>query len=178
MGVDPEAPDAPGYHRVKLEKEELPQALGAVIACTSLHHVADPSHVLSKMASALSGDGVVIVVEWRWEDFDESTARWCFDRLGPPEPAGWLHRRRDEWSGSLQTWGDYLRGWAAQEGLHTGASLLRELDRRFDRRMFKYGPYFFPELAHTTESDEQAAIDRGEIQACRIHYVGQLPVTT
>jgi hypothetical protein len=36
----------------------------------------------------------------------------------------------------------------------------------------EHGPYFFPDLAHTTAADEQAAIDAGEIQATRIDWVG------
>jgi SAM-dependent methyltransferase len=36
-----------------------------------------------------------------------------------------------------------------------------------------YRPYFFPELAGISESDEQAAIDGGPIQANRIQYVGR-----
>jgi hypothetical protein len=27
--------------------------------------------------------GVLVVVEWAWERFDEATARWCFARLTP-----------------------------------------------------------------------------------------------
>jgi len=34
------------------------------------------------------------------------------------------------------------------------------------------GPYFFPDLACTTEADEQAAIDGGHIRPTRIDYVG------
>ena len=35
-----------------------------------------------------------------------------------------------------------------------------------------YGPYFFTDLAGTSEADEQAAIDTGLIQANRIQYAG------
>ena len=49
---------------------------------------------------------------------------------------------------------------------------MRELDRRFDRTLCDYGPYFFADLAGIAEGDEQAAIDAGEIRATRIRYVG------
>jgi len=47
------------------------------------------------------------------------------------------------------------------------------LDARFDSQLATYGPYFFPDLAGTSEADEQAAIDSGLIQANRIQYVGR-----
>lgn len=37
-----------------------------------------------------------------------------------------------------------------------------------------FGPYFFADLADTAESQEQAAIDAGQIQATGIRYVGRL----
>src|SRR5215470_4695930 len=40
-GVDPEAPEGPWYHRVEFERHELASPAAAVVACTSLHHVAD-----------------------------------------------------------------------------------------------------------------------------------------
>ena len=44
----------------------------------------------------------------------------------------------------------------------------------FERRYLARGPYFFPDLAGTSEEDEQAAIDAGRIRATRIDYVGAL----
>ena len=41
-GVDPEAPQGPWYHQVEFERYEPPSgAAHAVVACTSLHHVAE-----------------------------------------------------------------------------------------------------------------------------------------
>jgi len=50
--------------------------------------------------------------------------------------------------------------------------LLRLLDERLKRQLLTHGPYFFPDLAATTEADEQSAIDAGDIQPTRIEYVG------
>jgi hypothetical protein len=44
---------------------------------------------------------------------------------------------------------------------------------RFDCEALAYGPYFFPDLASTSEADEQTAIDAGQIQANRIQYRGR-----
>jgi SAM-dependent methyltransferase len=177
VGVDPEAPEGAGYHRVEFEQYRPPQPVDGVVACTSLHHVADLDDVLDRVRAALGPDGALVVVEWAWERFDEATARWCFARLTPAaleaEP-GWLHRRRDEWATSGQPWDGYCRAWATQEGLHSGQAIMRGLDARFDRQQCAFGPYFFGDLADTTQADEQAAIDAGKLRATGIWYAGRL----
>jgi hypothetical protein len=108
---------------------------------------------------------------WAWETFDEATAHWCFRRLAQNDE-NWLHRRREEWTTSGEEWGTYLEDWATRERLHRGEALLRLLDERFERRLLTFGPYFFPDLADTTDADEQAAIATGLIRATRIDWVG------
>ncbi len=174
-GVDPEAPEGPWYHRVEFERLEMPAPAQAVVACTSLHHVADVGEVLTLAEAALAARGTLVVVEWARERFDEATARWCFDRLPAPSgDSGWLQQRHDEWRASGLPWDGYCRGWAEEEGLHAGQDIVRELDGRFDRQLLGYGPYFFADLAGVSENEEQAAIDAGEIQANRIACVCQL----
>lgn len=173
-GVDPQAPEGPWYQQAEFEQCEMPGPVGAVVACTSLHHVADLDEVLNLAGASLVAGGTLAVVEWARERFDETTARWCFDRL--PQPAGgpgWLQRRHDQWRASDLPWDDYCRAWAQEEGLHSGQDIIRELDARFDPQSLAHGPYFFPDLAGISEDDEQAAIDAGDIQANRIAYVGQ-----
>lgn len=173
-GVDPEAPQRPGYSRVEFERYDMAQPADAIVACTSLHHVADLGAVLDLIDAALVPGGLLVVVEWARERFDEATARWCFDRLPPPgTDPGWLHRRHAEWRNSGQPWDAYCRAWAAAEDLHTGQDILRELGTRFDSGPITYGPYFFPDLAQISETDEQAAIDARLIQAGRIQYSGR-----
>jgi hypothetical protein len=92
--------------------------------------------------------------------------------VAPAEEPGWLHRHRDQWAGSGQPWEAYCRDWATQEGLHAGQQILRRLDARFGRRLYRDGPYFFADLADTGEAEEQAAIDAGQIQATGIRYAG------
>ena len=151
-----------------------PSPAQAVVACTSLHHVADVGQVLDLVGAALVPGGTLVVVEWARERFDAATAQWCFDRL--PEPSGdpgWLQQRRDEWQASGLSWDGYCLAWAEDEGLHAGQEILRELDTRFDRKSLAYGPYFFADLADVSENEEQAAIDAGAIRANRISYVCQ-----
>ncbi len=173
VGVDPEAPEGADYRRVEFEKVEPLGEVDAVVASTSLHHVADPSQVIDRVAEALAPRGTVVVFEWSWERFDEATAEWCFQRLGSDEE-GWLGHRRDEWVASGQPWSDLVRDWARKEHLHAATTLLGLLDARFTCEHLADGPYFFPDLAQTTEEDELAAIESGEIRATRVDYVGSL----
>jgi SAM-dependent methyltransferase len=170
VGVDSKAPDTAHYHRVNFEDLELRERFDAAIASTSLHHVANPADVIARVAGALTSGGALIVVEWAWEKFDEPTAGWCFERLS--DEANWLHRRRGEWAASGHEWQDYLQAWATREGLHRSDDVVRLLDERFEGELLAPGPYFFPDLANTTDADEQAAIDAGQIQATRIEWVG------
>jgi SAM-dependent methyltransferase len=176
VGVDPQAPDEAGYHRIGFEDYTPPAPVDVVVACTSLHHVADLDQILDHIHGMLTRDGVLIVVEWARERFDERTARWCFAHCTPiavDGEAGWLQRHRDRWTESGLPWEEDLRSWADGEGLHTGERILAGLDARFHRRVCTVGPYFFADLVDTTVADEQAAIDSGTIQAGSIRYVGR-----
>jgi SAM-dependent methyltransferase len=172
QGVDPEAPEGPHYHQVDFEEYDARQPAAAIVASTSLHHVSDLDTVVELITQRLDPGGVLVVAEWARERFDEATARWCFDRLADDDP-GWLHRRRDEWLASGQSWDTYLDGWVRTEGMHTGQDILRSLATRFDTRLLTEGPYFFPDLDGVAAVDEQAAIDTGLIRANGIRYVGR-----
>jgi hypothetical protein len=92
---------------------------------------------------------------------------------GPPAPGaepGWLHKHQQRWAASGQSWDGYLREWATEEGLHPGEQILRGLDTRFTREHAADAPYLFADLADTSETEEQAAIDAGQIQAIGIRY--------
>jgi SAM-dependent methyltransferase len=176
VGVDPEAPEGSDYQRIEFEHYDPPWPVECVVASTSLHHVADLDEVLDRLEALLVPGGALVVVEWAWERFDETTARWCFDRLVPPAPGeepGWLHRHQERWAASGQPWGSYCRAWASQEGLHPGEEIVRGLDARFSRQLHAEGPYYFADLAGTSEAEEQAAIDAGLIQAGGIRYAAK-----
>jgi SAM-dependent methyltransferase len=172
LGIDPAAPEGQEYQRVTFEDANVSAPVDAVVACTSLHHVESPAAVVGKIADSLRAGGIVIVVEWDWPSFDEASARWCFDRLGPPEPKGWLHHAHERWTASGQPWTTYFHGWVEEHGLHTWERLEHELDRRLERVSCRRGPYFFTELADTSEADELEAINAGRIRANRVNYVG------
>jgi SAM-dependent methyltransferase len=175
LGIDPEAPDGPDYERAEFEHAEVVEPADAVVACTSLHHVADLDDVVDRIAAVLKPGGAVIVIEWAWEWFDEPTALWCFDHLGPDDGdhRGWLRRHRGDWAASGQPWDTYLASWAEAERLHRGLEILRALDRRFVPRVLATAPYFFADLDTTTADDEQRAIDAAQICATSLRYVGE-----
>jgi SAM-dependent methyltransferase len=174
VGVDPDAPEKEGFQRVEFEQAGPFEDVDVVVAATSLHHVSDPADVIERVAGALTRGGTLVVIEWDWQRFDEPTANWCFRRLASNAEDGWLHRRRDEWLVSGRPWGAYLTDWARRERLHDAELLLRLLDERFDREHLALGPYFFPDLADTTQEHELAAIEAGEIRATRVDYAGRL----
>jgi SAM-dependent methyltransferase len=173
-GIDPEAPEGPEFRRVEFERDDTTGSVDAVVACTSLHHVADLGDVLGKARVMLRPSGLLVIVEWARERFDEATARWCFDRLAAAgdDEHRWLAERQQEWQASGKSWDDCCQAWAERERMHTGEKILQELDARFDRRTLEWGPYFFPELDGIDQTQEQAAIDAGLIRATRIQYVG------
>jgi SAM-dependent methyltransferase len=178
VGVDPRAPEERGYSRVEFEHHQLPRSVDAVVACTSLHHVADLDQIADRVREALVPGGVLVVVEWAWERFDEPSARWCFARLDPTAVAtdpGWLHRRRDEWAASDEGWERYWRDWANGAHLHPSREILDRLEARFDRVVLADGPYLFPELDGVTAQDEQAAIDAAQVRATCVRYAGIAP---
>jgi SAM-dependent methyltransferase len=144
IGVDLEAPDGPQYRRAPFEVTVVAAPFDAVVACTSLHHVAHLGQVVDKVAAVLSDHGVAVVVEWDWERFDEATARWCFERLSATEPEGWLHHRRDGWAASGMVWDEYRRLWATQEGFTPATGCWATWTVAFTARPSPMGPTSSP----------------------------------
>jgi SAM-dependent methyltransferase len=169
-GVDPSAPEGAEYQRARFEDAVPAESVDAIVACRSLHHVGSLEGIVARAASALRSGGTIVVIEWAWERFDEATARWCFALLGTFETAeqGWLHRRRDAWMASGQTWEAYFAGWASEENLHRSDQILAALDTRFERTLCEYGPYLLVDLGDPAEQAEQAAIDEGTIRGTGI----------
>ena len=144
-GVDPQAPQEPWYQRAEFEQCEMPGPACAVVACTSLHHVADLGEVLNLAVASLVAGGTLVVVEWARERFDEATARWCFDRL--PQPTGdpgWLSDAmtsgRPRASPGMITAGPGPKRRACTPGRTSSASLTPGLTRNCSLT----GPISFP----------------------------------
>ncbi|MBF9073106.1 class I SAM-dependent methyltransferase [Streptacidiphilus fuscans] len=186
VGVDPSAPDGPSYRQVRFEDwqpgvGDVP--VQAVVACLSLHHVDDIDALLARVAELMQPGGRLVVREWARERFDEATARWSFERLGPqaasedeePKRGYWLARHRDGWQEAGGDWSSYIEGWADDAGLLTGKALLHALEASpFETELLEFDPYFHLALEGVTVEQEQAAIDAGTIRANGIRYVGRL----
>jgi SAM-dependent methyltransferase len=183
VGVDPEAPEEPGFVRSRYEDyrpdaDELPY--DAVVACLSLHHVEDLDALLASVAAQVRPGGLLVLREWAREEFDEATAGWCFDRLpdgaddGEETPAWWLAGHREGWKESGGSWQDYFQGWAEEHGLLSGAAMLRALEgSAFETVLLERDPYFHTALEGVTVDEERAAIDAGAIRANGLRYVGR-----
>jgi len=174
IGIDAKAPEGESYRQVAFEDYAAPQAVDAIVASRSLHHVGDVGLVLDHAAEALRPGGVMIVAEWAWEQFDEETAHWCFEHVRDSDGAdpGWLLRRRKGWLASGATWDAYFGDWTSGHGLQPSDLVVEELYRRFERVLCVREPYFFADLADIPEADERAAIDAGEIRATGVRYAG------
>jgi SAM-dependent methyltransferase len=172
VGVDPEAPTGPCFRRVEFERYDGPRPVDAIVACTSLHHVADLDVAVDRAAEDLAPGGVLVVVEWAHELFDEATARWCFDRL-PDDGDTYLHRHRGAWAGTGLPWSTYFGQWTREEHhLHTWDDIEKALETRFSAEQLERGPYFFATLG-VDEDEEAAALRSGAIRPGAIRYVGR-----
>jgi hypothetical protein len=122
------------------------------------------------------------VVEFAWDRIDVRTVEWTLARLPAAPDSGkhsWLerccrgrtHDGGDE-AGHLHA-ETLTAEWADEEGLHTSGRILEEIGRRFAQRSFSWWPYLYPELDDdTSEAEELAAIEAGEINATSFCYVG------
>ncbi|SEM14356.1 class I SAM-dependent methyltransferase [Streptacidiphilus jiangxiensis] len=183
VGVDPEVPEAPDFVRSRYEDyrpdaEDLP--FDAVVGCLSFHHVEDLDLLLARAASQLRPGGLLILREWAREEFDEVTARWCFERLPEEQdeqsPAWWLAGHREGWREAGGSWEAYFQGWAEGHGLLSGAAMLRALEASpFETVSLERDPYFHTALAGVTEAEERAGVDAGLLRANGMRYVGRRP---
>jgi SAM-dependent methyltransferase len=172
VGVDPEAPEAPGYHRIEFESYQPPRPVDGVVACTSLHHVADPDDVLDRVAAALAPGGV-LVVEWAWGALrrgHRALVLCAADGTGSgaglaaPAPRR-VGRLWPALGGALPGLGDG-RGVAHRPGDPAGAGCAVRPAAVRVRAVLLRRPWRHP------QADEQAAIDAGQIQATGIWYAG------
>ena len=180
--IDPRAPEGPIFRRVGIEEFSEPGPFDHVVAILSLHHVEDICGAMDKMAELLRAGGTLVVVEFAWDRIDGTTAEWALARLpGAPDSGkhSWLERCC---RGRAHDGGDEVghlhadsraAEWASEEGLHSSGQMLEEIGRRFVERSFSWWPYLYADLDDdTSEADELAAIEAGEINATSFCYVG------
>jgi SAM-dependent methyltransferase len=179
--IDPRAPEGPIFRRARIEEFSDPGQFDHVVAILSLHHVEDLGMTLGNIADLLRAEGTLVVVEFAWDLIDEATAEWALERLpaaSPSEKPSWLGRCCRGWArgGRGETRApaeSYFAEWAAEEGFHSSRRMRDELGRRFEERHFEWVPYLYSDLGEdVSESDENAAIEAGTINATGFRYVG------
>ena len=184
--IDPRAPEGPIFRRVGIEEFAEPGPFDRVVAILSLHHLEDIAGALDKMADLLRAGGTLVVVEFAWDRIDTATAEWARARL--PDPTSGRHSWLERWcrgsahhggdeGGHLHA-GDNASQWENEEGLHPSGRILEELGRRFARRSFAWWPYLYADLDYTSETDELAAIEEGDINATSFCYVGAVELVS
>lgn len=181
IAIDPDAPEGAIYRRVKLEQLSDAGPFDFVVAVLALHHVEHLGLALDKIASLLASTGVLILVEFGWDRFDEQTARWALERLpeqANPQNETWVDRCCRDWMAEHRRLGLLMKvhceQWSAAEGLHSAEAMLSELRRRFVERFFAWTPYLYPDLVATTEEDELRAIEQGLATSVGFRYVGEV----
>ncbi len=165
--IDPEAPEGPIFRRMTLEDFETSGRFDAAVASRSLHHVHDLAGGLEKVCRLLRPRGTLILEEFAWDRLDEATAAWYHDQL---RASGAGEQGVDS---SLE---ECRRHWAEEHAdLHGYGAMRRELDRRFDERVFCWRPYLHRLLEGAVdEALERALIEREAVQALGFRYVGEV----
>ena len=179
VGVDPMAPAGPEYRQLEFERLDLGAAVDAVVACTSLHHVARSR----RRPCPAGGRRLATAAAW------SSSSGTGSGSTRPPRAgaSSASHRRRTasaragcttcETTGpSRATPGTSTCGRGRPHaGIHPADAMLARPGRPASSAgRCTRGPYFFPTCSDTTEADELAAIDAGSIPPAGICYVGEL----
>jgi SAM-dependent methyltransferase len=153
LAIDPHAPAGPIFRRTTLEALRVEGLFDAAVSSLALHHVEDLAVALDNLHSLLRHDAPLVVRDFAWDLVDEPTARWDYERLGR---AGGLAEWRSE-----------------HQHLHDFDLMRGELDARFRRRSFAWGPYLSEyEPAEDDAREEQRLIESGEIPPIGFIYVG------
>lgn len=169
VAIDPEAPEGPIFHAVRLEDFDGAGPFDAVVASLSLHHIEDLGAAVDKIGGLLEPGGLLILNEWDRERFQGTTARWYFHQRHALAALG---REHAEIEPTFDEWWD--EWWQRRSDVHPYAAMRPELDRHFSERVFEWVPYLYGyRLGGEVEPLERALIASGEIDAVGFRYVGE-----
>jgi SAM-dependent methyltransferase len=166
--IDPAAPPGEIFRRVKLEDldpDDVP--FDAVVASSSLHHVADLGVALDRIVALLAPGGRLVLDEFAWDRLDLTTADWYYGQLRALAAAG-------RHAGAPPSLDACCREWEEEHvGLHGHHDMRAELDARFDEVLFAWTPYLYRLLGGEVSAalEEQLIVSRA-IQATGFRYVG------
>lgn len=76
LGLDPAAPDEPGFRRGRLEDLDPGEGFDAAVAVRSLHHLHELARAVDALADALVSGARLVVSEFAIEAVDGAAVRW------------------------------------------------------------------------------------------------------
>lgn len=168
VAVDPRAPNGRIFRRCRIEELDEAPRFDAAVAGLVLHHVGSLAVVLDKVSSLLRARGRIIVYEFAWDQFDETTAEWFWKRRAALSPRMRRHFGGRSPAVCLYRWRRTFRD------LHTYGQMRRALDRRFTARFFAWTPYLHEYPGGiSSEPYERRSIESGAIRPMGFRYVGQ-----
>lgn len=158
LGVDPDAPDAPGFRRMRYQ--DVDGAYDAVVAGRVLHHIVPLDEGIAKLASLAP---LLVVDEFARERVDAGARDWYEGQHrmlvaagasppGPPDLGAWAARHPD---------------------LHSPETLLAALQKHYDERTLEWIPYLHRWLGGpSSEALESTLVSAGAIPAIGYRWVG------
>jgi hypothetical protein len=158
LGVDPDAPDEPGFVRARFE--DIDGEYDAVVAGRMLHHVNPLDDGIAKLASLAP---LIVVDEFAWNRIDDDARDWYAGQhrmlaaagAGPPGPP------------DLGEWG------TRHSDLHSDDTLLAALRAHYDERVLERIPYLHRWLeGPSSEALEGTLIGAGAFPAIGYRWAG------
>jgi SAM-dependent methyltransferase len=158
LGVDPDAPDEPGFVRARFE--EIDGEYDAVVAGRMLHHVDPLDEGIAKLASLAP---LLVVDEFAWNRIDDDARDWYEGQhrmlaaagAHPPGPP------------NLGDWANH------HPGLHPDDAVLTALRVHFDERVLERIPYLHRWLeGPSSEALEGTLVGAGALPAIGYRWAG------
>lgn len=170
-GIDPHAPEGALFERIAIEDLYVERRYDVAIAVVSLHHVADLTVAVERLADAIVPGGLLLV-----DEFDR-------ERLDPPTTA-WLWRQRQALAAvGAGAWAEHEHGNAHDHHatlldnlaeIDTWATVRAALEARFEERSVERVEYLYRYETHLAlQPLERAMIELGAISPTGVRYVGR-----
>ena len=160
LGIDPHAPEGPGFRRIALEELEEPDSFDAVVASRVLHHVDPLGEGLDKLARLAP---LLLVDEFAYERIDEPTQDW-YER----------QHRMLRAAGSEPNGPPDVDQWRVDHpGLNPSQAILDAAAGFFEQRQLEWRPHLYRWLGGpASEVLERTLIEAEAIQPAGFRYVG------
>ena len=160
LGIDPEAPAGPRFHRVELEQLEPDERFDAAVASRVLHHVEPLGPALDRLTTLAP---LILVDDFANERIDDAARAWYEAR----------YRELAEGVAAPRAPADLGEWRARHPDLLHGEVVLAELRARYDELFFEERPYLYRWL----RDDESLRLEReliaaGTIPAIGLRYAG------